>query len=141
MNFKKWTSIENSHNEKFLNKAIRIYPQLEKEEKFYIVEKIDGCLDADTIILTENGKKTIKEICEKEYKGKVFTFNIKTGKIEKEKISNFSIKEPKDVQWYELELENGSILKITGNHRVWLPDYKCYRKVEDLVVGDNLQKR
>ena len=32
------------------------------------------------------------------------------------------------IQWYEIELEDGTTLRLTGNHRVYLPEKHCYRK-------------
>jgi hypothetical protein len=140
MAFKKWVSIENSYNEKFIKKALEIYPELQNES-FVVQEKNDGCLDKYTIILTEDGEKTIGDICENKYKGNILTLNVLTNKVEKEKISNFSIKEKTTEQWYEIELDDGTILKITGNHRIWLPELKCYRKVENLLIGDIILKK
>jgi hypothetical protein len=57
------------------------------------------------------------------------------------KVVAHSILENND-DWYELEMEDGTILKLTGNHRVWLPELNCYRRVDDLCEGDDiLQKK
>ena len=41
-----------------------------------VMEKLDGCCDENTILVTETGEKTIKQICESKYKGKVLGFDI-----------------------------------------------------------------
>jgi hypothetical protein len=41
--------------------------------------------------------------------------------------------------WYELELYSGKNIKVTGNHRIWLPELKCYREVRDFV-GEEIVK-
>jgi intein/homing endonuclease len=38
-------------------------------------------------------------------------------------------------QWYEIELEDGRKIKITGNHNVFIPEIECYRRVDELT-GD-----
>lgn len=103
---------------------------------YVITEKCDGCLDENTIIETENGQKTIKEICEEKYKGKIKTFNININKIEWENIHNHSILE-NNQDWYEIELENGEKIKLTGNHRIWIPSLMCWRMVQDLIGNED----
>lgn len=94
--------------------------------------KTDGCLDENTLIETENdGLLTIKYICDTKYKGKIKSFNPYNNIIEYNNIINHSIKSNNN-DWYEIELSNNKILKVTGNHRIWINNLKCYRKVEDL---------
>ena len=104
-------------------------------EPYYIAVKLDGCVEATTLIQTEHGNKTIKEICDSKYQGKVVSFDVETQQVKYSAITNHFINDPCD-NWYEIETESGKILKITGNHRVWLPELHCYRKVEDLNEND-----
>lgn len=99
--------------------------------EFTSTEKMDGCCHEDVIIYTEDGEKTIKDICENKYFGNVICYNIDTDEIELKPIIGHSIKDNND-DWYEIELENGKSIILTGNHKVWLPSLNCYRKVEDL---------
>lgn len=108
-----------------------LWPEYQKY-KWIATEKLDGCLDENTVIETKDGPKTIKEICETEYKGLVRTFNLETHKEEFRKILGYSVKESKDHQWFEIELENGNKIKITGNHEVWIPKLLCWRRVDEL---------
>jgi hypothetical protein len=103
-----------------------------KQHIWVATEKADGCLDENTVIETKDGSKTIKEICETEYKGLVRTFNLETHKEEFRKILGYSVKESTDHQWFEIELENGNKIKITGNHEVWIPKLLCWRRVDEL---------
>lgn len=103
--------------------------------KFEARRKLDGCCDEDTILLTEDGEKTIREICESSYKGKVLGFNHQTNHEEYTAVIAHSIKSNND-DWYLLELKDGSYIKLTGNHRVYLPNLDCYRCVEDLTIED-----
>ena len=101
----------------------------------HVLEKLDGCLDENTIILTDNGDKTIKEICETKFSGKVFSYDVEKNELVFDDVIAHSVKANVN-NWFEIELENGIILKLTGNHRVWLPNLKCYRKVEELTESD-----
>lgn len=107
-----------------------------KLKKWIATEKLDGCLDEKTLLETEEGIKTIKEICESKYSGKVKTFNLVTQKEEFRKILGHYIKESTNHQWFEIELENGIKIKITGNHEVWLPKLLCWRRVDELTGGE-----
>jgi len=97
--------------------------------KFY--QKYDGCAHSDTKIITKNGVKFIKDICENKIYDQVLSYNILNNVIEYDKIIEFSIKENVN-NWYELELEDGNTIILTGNHKIYLPKTNTYKKVEDL---------
>ena len=107
------------------------YFSLYKDVTFEASEKLDGCLDENTTILTEDGLKTIKEMYEENYKGKVQSYNVDENKIEFQRVLNYLVQENND-DWYEIEVESGDILRLTGEHRVFLPDLGCYRYVREL---------
>ncbi len=94
-------------------------------------EKIDGCCDGDTVILTDKGEMTIREVCESDFIGKVLSFNVDTQSQEYKDVLNTSIISQTD-NWFELELDDGTKVHLTGNHRVWLPQMLCYRRVDEL---------
>ena len=102
-----------------------------------VQEKVDGSCDGDTLILTEIGYKKIKDIVENNEKISVLTYDIENEKEEFDEIVGFSEKENND-DWYEIELENEEIIKLTGNHLVYLPKLKCYRKVEELTGNEEV---
>lgn len=97
--------------------------------------KMDGCCDEDTVLITEDGEKTIKQICDDKYLGKILSYSFNLYEIEFCKILGHSVQENID-NWYEIELENGKTVKLTGNHKVFLPKLNCYRMVEDLINED-----
>jgi hypothetical protein len=106
----------------------------------YIQPKLDGCVSGDTLIKTkEYGYKTIKWLVENHIKCKVLSRN-KNGRLEYKSISSYFqnklIRE--NTQWYEIELERGEKLTITGNHPVYLPDFDCWRRVDQLEGNENL---
>ena len=45
-------------------------------ERVVITEKVHGCCDENTILITEDGEKTIKEICDTKYKGMILSFDV-----------------------------------------------------------------
>jgi len=111
--------------------------ETEKDTIFTATEKLDGCLDENTIIKTEDGEKTIKEICKAQYKGKILSYNIINKKKEWNNIKNHSIKENIN-NWYELELENGIFLKITDDHKIWFPKLQKWVTINELNINDDI---
>lgn len=102
-----------------------------------VTEKLDGeCLDGDTKVLTPSGEMTISDICESGYLGEVLSFNTVTNQIEIKNVTGRQVKDGAD-DWYELEMEDGRVLKITGSHLIWLVNEKCYCKVSDLKGGED----
>jgi len=100
-----------------------------------ILEKMDGCCHEDTILITDDGEMTIREICETKYLGKVLSFDLETNEPVYDEIVDYSVK--KNINnWFEIELEDGTTVKLTGNHKVWLPNLECYRRVDELSEDD-----
>ena len=108
-------------------------------EKF-AESKVDiTCVAADTLVDTVDGQKTIKEIVDTKYSGEVLSYNEKNSMIEPKKILSYSVApDESDTEWFEIELENGKKLQITGNDNVYLPELKCYHKVKDLNGDEKL---
>lgn len=103
-----------------------------------ISEKLHGCVKWDTIVETlENGPMQIKEIVDKKLNVKIKAFDTISNEIVYVPIDDYyTIQDEGD--WYEIELEDGSIIQITGNNPVWLPELGVYRKVEDLDGTEKL---
>lgn len=96
---------------------------------------VDECLHPDTEITMYNGeKKKIKNIIEGDL---VSTINEETREIEIKPVVKLHTNLNKGSQMYEIEMENGDILKITGNHKVKLID-GSWKKVEDLEESDEI---
>lgn len=106
----------------------------------YSQPKLDGCVSGDTIVITDKGKMSAREVFNSKKQFKILSYNEKSSKLEFKKIlhkmkNGVDLKEKK-YQWYELETDNGLKLRVTGNHLVYLPDLKCYRRVDDLKEND-----
>jgi intein/homing endonuclease len=135
MNFKRYNSLINSYKAVEIIRFIEKFPQL-KDEKYIIAEKLHGCLDSDTIIDTlEFGKISIEKIVENKLNCHVKTFDLELNEIIYEPITNWFINE-NNSEWYLIELEDGTKIKITENHPVYLPELKCFRQVKDLKEND-----
>jgi hypothetical protein len=123
-----------------------------------ITEKIHGCVDANTILETlENGPMSIQEIVSRQLPVHVKSTNLSivspsmVGTLFDDTMINFSSETtpvaeyklvldwselPSIDNWFEIELSNGKTLKITGNHEVWLPKLRCWRRVDELTTED-----
>lgn len=96
-----------------------------------------GCVEASTIVNTSEGPKCIKEIVDNKLPVEIEAFDINTNQKVFVPIDNYYTI-PDDGEWYELELEDGRKLTITGNNPVWLPELSCYRRTEELKIGDSV---
>jgi predicted DNA-binding WGR domain protein len=107
----------------------------------YIQPKLDGCLSGDSLLMTKkHGLKTIKEIVENKLDCLVKSFNIRKNRTEYKKVISWYKNRKLDnkVQWFEIELTDGRKLNLTGNHKVYLPDLNCWRRVDELDGSENL---
>ena len=97
-----------------------------------ITVKNHGCVERSTIVDTQEfGEKTIGEIVDNKIDCHIKAFDIDTEKIVYVPIDNYYMI-PNDGEWYEIELENGKKITITGNNPIWLPIEQCYRRVDEL---------
>lgn len=96
---------------------------------------VDECLHPDTeITMFDGGKKPIKDI---KIGDVIKTINEETNEIENNPVVKLHKNLNSGYQMYEIEMDNGDVLKITGNHKVKLitGDWK---KVEDLDEEDEI---
>jgi hypothetical protein len=108
-----------------------------KDAKFEVSEKLDGCLAGSTKIKTSNGEKTIEEICKYDKNVELIGFDCTNNKEVKTNIVRGSIR-PNNGTWYEIELENGIVITVTGNHRVFDPMLKTYIETEKLTTCNHV---
>ena len=104
--------------------------------------KLDGCVSGDTLIETNIGQVKILDIVEKNIQCEVKTYNELTKTTEFKPILNrmkngVDINEPQ-IQWYKITLDDGRVIKITGNHLVYLPKLKCWRRADELYGGEKI---
>jgi RNase P/RNase MRP subunit p29 len=121
------------------NIIIGTYQSLIKKDAAYFSEFdaviVDECIHPDTLIKMSNGSyKKVNEIKAGEY---VKTTNDKTLEIEDREVEFVYHDLSKGNQMFELEMEDGSIIKITGNHRVKLTS-GIYKRVDQLSYTDDI---
>lgn len=121
------------------NVYIGTYQSLEKWPKEFFQQFhtviTDECLHPDSLINMSDG--TLKKISEIKVGEYVKTINESSKIIEDKMVEyvyeNLSINN----DMYEIEMEDGRILKITGNHKVYTKEF-IWKKVEDLTENDEI---
>lgn len=117
---------------------IKKYPNvITPESRIQLSYKIHGCVEANTIINTSEGPKYIKDIVDNRLPVEIEAFDINTSQKVFVPIDDYYTI-PNDGDWYELELEDGRKLTITANNPVWLPELGCYRRTDELKIGDSV---
>lgn len=94
------------------------------------------CVTKDTIVETDKGPLTILKVIELFKSGKkiqVLSLNLNTNKVESKPLLNAQ-KTKKDAEIIQLELEDGNILKLT-------PDHKVYTKEDGWVQAGKLTEK
>lgn len=94
----------------------------------------DECLHPDTLIITNIGYIPIKDI---KVNDLVMTYNEETKSYEYKPVVKIHNNISKHEQMFELEMENGNIIKITGNHKVLLQS-GVWKRVDELEEGDDI---
>ena len=90
----------------------------------YLSEDYMFCVPASSKISTEDGIKTIKDIVDSKYSGKVVSMDSE-GKLNYNKIINWSCRKNDNKQWLKLEVgfpTGKSKLKCTSDHKVFYRD-------------------
>lgn len=109
--------------------------QYMQKEEFNIFDCIvvDECLDEESDILMADGNvKKIKDIIPGDM---VKTLNEKTNKIEIKPVEKLHINIPSG-DMYEIEMETGEKLKITGNHKVFTST--GWKRTDELTTDDKI---
>jgi len=102
-----------------------------------VTEKLDGCLFEGTIISTPDGGIPIQNI---KVGDRVMSFNHDTASEEESVVTGILHREV-ETEWFEIETDTGDILTVTANHPVFLPELSCYRRADQLIIGDALTEK
>jgi hypothetical protein len=103
-----------------------------------ILEKLDGCLAADTLVQTPYGEMTMKEVCSSDHDIPVMGYDHETGKDVWAQVQGTSVKESID-NWYRITLDDGRTIELTDNHKVWCVNKEQYLTVLDSEDGDEVR--
>lgn len=97
----------------------------------------EKCLSPDSVIqLKDNGHKTIKDIVDNKIHDMALSFNEVTDSVEYAEILNW-VKNESTNEWLEIELEDGNVITVTPNHRMFVHGIGDV-KAEELTIGQNL---
>ena len=106
---------------------------------FETILACNPCIVGDSLVMTNIGEISIKDLCEKIKNGidvKALTYNIETKKPEYEDIV-FADKTRTDAEVIQIELESGEILKLTPDHKVYTEN-RGYIEASNLTEDDIL---
>lgn len=97
------------------------------------------CLSADTKLFLLSGREmTIEELYNSDFSDEwVLSCDVEGKQILPVKIEDVIKKEHIPDKIYDIELDNGKHVKVTGDHLVLMRD-GSYKKAKDMVVGDSL---
>lgn len=109
----------------------------------YSQPKLDGCVSGSLFVETENGIKTVNDVFlgNDEY---ILSYNHELQKKEFSKILG-KFKNEKHIKnnsdsWLLIKTKSGRVIKVTDNHRIFLPEIGSYREAKYLNIGDFLLK-
>lgn len=121
------------------NVVVGTFQSLSKKTKEYFNEfdcvVVDECLHPNTLITMSDGSK--KLITDIKAGDKVLTTNDKTLEIEEREVDFVYKNLSKNNQMFEIEMEDGNLIKITGNHKVKLTTGE-YKRVDCLSEYDEI---
>lgn len=95
----------------------------------------ERCVDGNTIVLTPNGEFKIVDLVHQQYRGEVFCIDDQNSICIDNVINTI---EKQDDEWLEIELDNGTKLTVTPEHKIFVPLLNTYREAKNLIVGDEL---
>jgi hypothetical protein len=126
-------------NEEDANIIFGTFQSLSKKDEKYFEQFnavcVDECLHPDTLIRMEDfSQKKIKDINIGEM---VWTYNEKRNMFEIKEVEHVYKNLSKNQQMFKLEMEDGSLLNITGNHKVYTKEYGWIR-VDELTGTEEI---
>lgn len=113
------------------------------EEKNTLELKWDGCIDGDTLLLTNKGDVPIKEVVWLNRLGediKVFGRNL-NGSIPIDEMTEVSATAMSTgtKAWIEIEFANGGLLRCTVDHQIFTTN-RGWVKAGELTLDDDVQE-
>lgn len=100
----------------------------------------ERCVSGDTVVETDDAAqpfKTVQEIVETQFAGKVKSFNHATGQTEFRSVIGWS-EMPNDNDWLEITLKSGKKIYVTPNHKIWSETRKEYFNAETFQLGEKV---
>lgn len=104
-----------------------------EEDKEQPIKENDHCLSGDTLVLTEQGQKTIKELVGTT--GKVWSYSTEKGEAELKLYCDCRMTQD-NAELYEIETEDGRTIKCTAEHPILTK--RGYVQAKDLKLSDEI---
>lgn len=96
---------------------------------------LDECFPARTLVHTEDGRKSISQICKERYNGKVLSYNIAEKRYEYKPVVNWIEKKTdNDLLVFE---GNGFKLCMTDNHKIYDEHFNL-KQAKEFTVGESM---
>jgi RNA ligase (TIGR02306 family) len=95
----------------------------------------ERCCEAETILETSEGFKTIKNVCDSKFTGCVKSYNHTTGSAEFSPIINWSVSPAVEEKWIKIKTKSGCELIVTPNHRIFNPENGKYQEAYKFTPG------
>lgn len=111
------------------------------EDKEFEYAGVNPCISGDTLVKTNKGDIKMVELLKRYEDGekfKAYSYNISTGDVELKDITN-ALKTRENANLIELELEDGSTVKLTPDHKVFTEN-RGYIEAGKLTENDVLIK-
>ena len=99
----------------------------------------ERCLEENTIINTDDGLKTIKEIVDFKFSGNVISYDPQLNKNVWQKIIGWSVMSPQQNEWLKIKTRSGKFIIVTKNHRIYVSSLGVYREARFLKCGDEVK--
>ena len=101
----------------------------------YSSNEVNPCLDADSLILM--GDRSLKKLRDIRVGDIVATYDHDKGELStKPLLWNLPINIANE--YYRCEFDDGTVLNVVANHRVYSVDKRCYTRVTDLVEQEHV---
>lgn len=101
----------------FWDNAKRMTPSDAYESKGYGSRSTNPCVTGDTLVVTNAGLKTVKELSDAKAEFFVKSYNPETNKIENNRATAFKTKE--NAKLLQITTKSGKKIKLTPDHRVY----------------------
>ena len=99
----------------------------------------ERCVEGNTVVETDDGPKTIKEIVDTEFSGKVLSYESLINQNVWRKVVGWSEMTPQPNEWVKITTRSGKFMIVTKNHKVYLPSLDIYREARFLQCGDKVR--
>ncbi len=98
----------------------------------------ERCISAGTFIDTTLGPKLIEDIVENQLFLHVLSYDHNEGKTRYSQIVDHAVLSAITEKWVKFTMEDGTVITVTDNHKVWNDDLQAYREARHFNVGDFL---